>query len=285
MKKLVFILCALLLNCSSDNDADWSGLFSAGPTFPNGIDLPYVSISDQNFEMYLETHDSNGNVVDIGDANSMGDGSINGQVPDDKVENVTQLNISNLEIDTLFGISGFESLQHLDCSNNRLVNIDVSYNPDLTVLNFDNNNLVSFDASGIENLISVSCVNNLLTSINLSRHNELEVFDVSNNFLTSLSLSLNGRLKNVNCSNNLIEVLTIINNPDLEILNCKGNNLETLNLSNNHNSDLVFMNTVNNPNLQCIKVDDNFSPTDCGLPQEEIGWCKDDTAFYSVDCN
>ena len=51
-------------------------------------------VPDNNFEAYLETHDATGNVVNVGDANSMGDGIANNDyVYTDKISLVTNLDL------------------------------------------------------------------------------------------------------------------------------------------------------------------------------------------------
>ena len=70
-----------------------------------GIDLVKVQscgilntyVPDNNFEAYLETHDASGNVVSVGDANSMGDGIANNDyVTTANISGVTNLDINSL---------------------------------------------------------------------------------------------------------------------------------------------------------------------------------------------
>ena len=56
-----------------------------------------TTVTDAAFETYLETHDANGAVVAIGDANSLGDGTDgNMNVPTTKINVVTKLYLSFL---------------------------------------------------------------------------------------------------------------------------------------------------------------------------------------------
>ena len=69
-----------------------------------GIDLvqvqscvvPKTYVPDDNFEAYLETHDASGNVVSVGDANSMGDGIANNDyVTTANISGVTNLDVKS----------------------------------------------------------------------------------------------------------------------------------------------------------------------------------------------
>ena len=72
-------------------------------------------VPDDNFEAYLETHDASGNVVSVGDANSMGDGIANNDyVTTANISGITNLNVSYQNISDLTGIEDFTQLTDLD---------------------------------------------------------------------------------------------------------------------------------------------------------------------------
>lgn len=286
MKKLViFLVFISLTNCSTDDNATIDIFDFSGTTYPP-VDLPFIFVYDENFELYLETHNADGIEVTLGDNTSLGDGVINNQVPTNKIETVTDLNISGLQISNLSAIRGFLALETLNCSDNNLVSLDISSNEELRELNFDNNNVSNFVSEGADLLVNLSGRNNSLSTIYLTIHSNLEIIDVSHNMLTNLSLSFINQLRNVNCSNNQIQVMTFGNVPSIEFINCSNNNLEILNLSNNNNSQLLFMNAMDNPNLNCIEIDSDFTPPDCQIQQNnESGWCIDNTTMYSIDCS
>jgi len=52
--------------------------------------------------------------------------------------------------------------------------------------------------------------------------------------------------------------------------------LSTLNVSNGHNENFTSVSSVNNPDLSCIQIDENFVP--------DLNWIKDDHSQYSFDC-
>ena len=97
MKKIIVLLFILFLDCSNDDSATLDlNDFSINLS---GIEFTWITVNDETFEMYLETHDANGNEVLLGSNSSMGDGTINNIIPKVKIESVTSLNISgNIEL-------------------------------------------------------------------------------------------------------------------------------------------------------------------------------------------
>lgn len=260
-----------------------------------------TTITDSNFEQYLETHDKDGAVVAIGSTMSMGDGIINNNlVFKDKIAFVVSLNISGLNITELTGLKDFSILETLICSDNQLTAIDISSNLELVSLSVSNNQLQGLNVATNTKLKFVSCASNRLNSLNVSTNVLLESLDISRNLIpndgllglnscieiSSLNISSNNfdalnfsnltKLISFNCSSNQFTQLDLSSYPDLQILNCTANKLRTLNIKNGFNSDLILMNALYNPNLYCIQADDTFMPNGAA-----VGWQKDDLTFYS----
>ncbi|WP_369618189.1 T9SS type A sorting domain-containing protein [Flavobacterium sp. CFS9] len=87
------------------------------------------------------------------------------------------------------------------------------------------------------------------------------------------------KLNSLNCSGNLLSLLDVSQNKALTLLNCTNNSLESLNLKNGNNINFdVNSNFKNNPNLNCIQVDDDV--------YANTNWAalKDSTANYNLDC-
>ncbi|WP_264525945.1 T9SS type A sorting domain-containing protein [Flavobacterium sp. N502536] len=86
-------------------------------------------------------------------------------------------------------------------------------------------------------------------------------------------------LNSLNCSGNLLSLLDLSQNKALILLNCTNNSLESLDLKNGNNINFdVNSNFKNNPNLNCIQVDDDV--------YANTNWTafKDAIANYNVDC-
>ena len=97
----------------------------------NSIQAQKTYIPDDNFEQVL----INLNLDDIFDDS----------VETSAIDTVTVLYMANYNISSLKGIENFLALRELICSDNQLVNIDLSYNSNLETLNCRNNLLTSLD--------------------------------------------------------------------------------------------------------------------------------------------
>ncbi|WP_203257892.1 T9SS type A sorting domain-containing protein [Hyunsoonleella ulvae] len=169
---------------------------------------------------------------------------------------VNNLDVSNLNIDTLLGIEDFTGLTTLNCGGNNILELDISNNILLTNL----------DASG-----------NNLEHLDLSANTAITVLNISNNNLSSIDITTNVSLENLNCSNNAIQLLDLNNHPSITDFNCESNALEVLNIQNGQNGNLTNFTAVNNPNLTCIE-------TDTGGVPGGVNWVIDATANYATNC-
>ncbi|MEM6720869.1 MAG: hypothetical protein AAF611_16175 [Bacteroidota bacterium] len=86
-------------------------------------------------------------------------------------------------------------------------------------------------------------------------------------------------LISLNCSNNNITNADFSSNSVLRVLDISDNNLNTLNFNNTNNNLVITFDARNNPNLQCIRVDDEIYSTN--------NWSNIDaqTGFSSIDCS
>ena len=113
------------------------------------------------------------------------DGRIDGRrdgALDKKESALTEVNISNLTIKDLEGIKYFTELEKLDCTQNRLWDLNLSRNTKLKQLH---------------------CENNILTQLNLENQVDLEFLDCSNNRLTCLNLPSMPNLKEFKADGNI----------------------------------------------------------------------------------
>ncbi|PHR13749.1 MAG: hypothetical protein COA40_04195 [Aequorivita sp.] len=178
------------------------------------------------------------------------------------------------------------NLESLVCYANQFTNIDISQNANLIELNCAINQLANLDISQNLNLESLDFSNNSINSFNPSQNINLEGLKCSNNGLTSLDFSENYNLKSLNCNFNQLTSLDISDNPNIYNLTCENNQLVSLNLKNGNNTILVNMKARENPNLECIQVDDEVMANSkvCITSDPLPSWCKDATASYSEEC-
>jgi hypothetical protein len=182
-------------------------------------------VPSYNFENYLETHDSDGNTVSMGSALSMGNGVIDDYVPTNRIDTVTNLDISDLGITTLTGIQDFAALTYLNCGSNSLTHLNVSDLSNLVTLYCRNNSLTSLILPSEVNVLErLSCRQNQLTSVNVSMYSNLTLLRFDDNDLYFLDVK-NGNNTNVTTFNAL-------GNPNLVCINVDDATWATANWSN-----------------------------------------------------
>lgn len=181
--------------------------------------------------------------------------------------NISSLNVTqNTELEILY------------CYTNNLSALDVSQNTSLRFLFAPFNQISNIDLSNNINLTHLDLTENNLNSIDITNNLSIEYLHLSSNNLSELDVTLNSQLKEVVVYNNQIDSLDFSNASQLIYLMCDINHLESLNVRNGNNTNISGFFAQNNPNLECIEVDD---------PQySEANWPDvDPQVVFSEDCN
>ncbi|MBO4580201.1 MAG: S-layer homology domain-containing protein [Clostridiales bacterium] len=97
---------------------------------------------------------------------------------------LTSLNVSGLKLLRYLSISNY-----LNTSNNKIKDLDVSFNPCLESLYCERNGMEKLKVSGCSALESLDCSDNLLKSLDLSGDVNLDCLYTNNNQLTMLDVS------------------------------------------------------------------------------------------------
>ncbi len=262
-------------------------------TYSERCDIPRMTyIPDSHFEQALITLG-----IDK-------DGLENHYVATADIEDITTLTVSNKNIADLTGIEDFSSLLLLDCSYNQITSLNISQNKFLKTLRCSANKLTALDVSQNNSLENLSCWHNSLTTLNISNNLKLTELDCNSNDLTSLDVSKNTllitlyitdnqiseidvsnniALENLKCNINQISKLDVSQNRELITLYCSDNQLTRLNVGNGNNEILILFDASNNPDLTCIRVD-NEAAANAGVDSYKL-WKKDEMASYSNDCS
>ncbi len=257
-------------------------------------------VPDDNFEAYLETHNSIGGVVPVGDPTSLGNGIANDDyVGTEQIQNITYLNISDQGITDFTGLEGFASLETLFVYRNTASSLDLTANSNLIEVNCATMGLTSINISGLtsleivrareNNLMVIDLSSNLalktlnldknnFNSIDISTNTALVDLRVRENSLTTLDITTNTSLTRLFCKDNSLSSIDVTNNTLLENLNCGKNQFTTIDVSTLTNlTDLFIEDTPtltsldvsSNTNLQDIGVDNNTSLTSLDLTNNE----------------
>ncbi|PJA07607.1 MAG: hypothetical protein COX70_06105 [Flavobacteriales bacterium CG_4_10_14_0_2_um_filter_32_8] len=153
-------------------------------------------------------------------------------------------------------LSGATALTYLNCSFNSLSNLDVSANTALTTLHCDYNQLTNLDVSANTSLTDLVCYYNQLTNLDVSANTALTTLDCDYNQITNLDVSANMALTTLRCFNN---------------------QLTSLNVKNGNNTNFIYFNATNNPNLTCIQVDNAI--------WSSVNWIHIDIgAYFNENC-
>ncbi|MEM6686549.1 MAG: hypothetical protein AAF617_12270 [Bacteroidota bacterium] len=261
------------LTCINVDDAAYAtaNWTTIAPTNTFGELCNDTFVPDANFEAFLE-------------ANNLGNNRPNDQyVSTLKIKYVQNLDISNQSILDITGIEAFDALENLDCFSNNLTSINVSnniklvhltcyFNHNLTTLTLGNlpnfevlscgfGEITSLNLSQLPALKEVSCISNELTALDVSNNTQLRKLNCSLNNLTELSIGANVSLEEVNASFNALITVDLSTNTALQIVDVAHNNLVSCSIDNGFNTAITAFNATNNPDLTCIKVDDETYAT------------------------
>lgn len=143
----------------------------------------------------------------------------------------TTLTINSAGMTTLAGIGHFTQLKTLECTNNKLISLNLSGLSNLVRLSCGSNPLTSLNLSGLTSLTKLVCYNNKLTSLNFDGLTGLENLDCGANQLTSLDVSQLTSLKTLYCYSNQLASLDVSKLTQLTDLDCRGNLMTALDIT------------------------------------------------------
>lgn len=233
----------------------------AGVVF-NTVNCDYTEIPDSNFEAALQA---------LGYDDVSGDG----QVPTHLITSITSLNLVNKNISDATGIQSFIALEELNIYSNNLTSLDVNTNTQLQHLRCQNNEIDNLDITNNALLETLICDNNQLSSLDLSQNISLNDINISNNPIGRIDLSNNTRLTVLTAENTNLISLDLSNNTFLEEVSLLNGKLISVNLKSGGNTNISEIYFDNNPNLNCISVDDADNAT--------TNWTDiDDSSVYTV---
>ncbi|MBJ2176562.1 chromosome condensation regulator RCC1, partial [Aureibaculum sp. A20] len=207
--------------------------------------LTYVP--DDNFEQAL---------VDLG----YDSGALDDYVPTANINTVTSLFVFSKNISDMTGIEDFVALSILHCFDNIFTTINLSQNLSITNLYLPKT-LINLDVSSNTELAILNISNNKVTSLDLSNNLKLtHLYAVSSKF-TNLDLSSNTSLEFLNLSGS--ESLS-----ELNVKNGNNTNVITFNLTNTLNLTCIEVDdaTYSTTNWTNIDAQNSFSEDCSAIP-------------------
>ncbi|MDZ7648431.1 MAG: hypothetical protein U5K54_15285 [Cytophagales bacterium] len=171
-------------------------LFSLLLLLPSLSYAQVVRIPDQNFKQRVIAlgFDTNGdNEIQITEA-----------------QQVTILNVDNLGIVNMEGISSFINLEELNCYNNKLSSLDVSKLKKLKSLYAFNNRIENLNINGLTELGYLYIQDNFfIHSLDVSKCSKLEELIFSNNKVRKLDVNGLSKLEKIEGDNNQLDDLSL----------------------------------------------------------------------------
>ncbi|MCL2312456.1 MAG: T9SS type A sorting domain-containing protein, partial [Firmicutes bacterium] len=156
---------------------------------------------------------------------------------------------------------GSPVLVFFNCFRNRIDEIDVSKNINLTYLHCGSNNLTELNLSQNIALTFLNCYMNKLTNLDVRKNTMLGYLDCQGNKFTELDFSNNTDLYHLSCRWNNLTELDVRNNLKLDTLDCELNNLIKLDLNDNIRALYCQRNNFKFSTLPIIVLDTfNYSP-------------------------
>ncbi|WP_188438665.1 T9SS type A sorting domain-containing protein [Planktosalinus lacus] len=215
---------------------------------------------------------------------------INGELPAMDVSMLPNLEVLLIGGNNLSELDLTQNTQLLRIwgDNNNLSEIDLSQNVNLTHLSLDQNNLSTIDVSQNSSLISILVTDNPLTEIDVAQNQNLKGLTISGTEITNVELSQNPELMQFVSENTPLEgTLDLSNNPEFLSMRVNNTNLTTIDIQNGNNHNINTLNiyeitVLNNPNLQCLQVDDEAYATQ--MINEGL-WEVDPEVIISENCN
>ncbi len=201
-----------------------AGLLSSAKTVQaasskaTGVAINATNFPDAKFREYVSIYDANGDKI----------------FSSEEINYVTNIYLYDMGITSLKGIEVFTSLEHLNCTGNKITTLNISKNTKLKELFCDNCGLTSLNLNANTLLEVLSCNNNLFTTLDLSKNTKLTYLECGNLPLTALDVSKNTALENLMIYNTPeITSLNVTNCPNLKYLYCDDVALTSLNVTKN----------------------------------------------------
>ncbi len=169
------------------------------------------------------------------------------------VGNITAINIEYLDLTGALDLSGFSSLQELNCDGNHIDSVDLSGCPSLKTVNYRFGGLAEINLSDSTALEALNVPYNELAELDVSDCTQLIELNCSNNKLNSLDLSLNSTLTDIDCEFSELYTLTLpINSTNsIDRLYCEYNYLINLtafeNLDSGNDKLIYYANQLPRP--------------------------------------
>ena len=164
-------------------------------------------------------------------------------------------------------------MKWLNVSDNELSELNITLQPQLSLLNANNNHIQTIDLSRNTLLQQIHLSGNRLSSLDVSKLSRLSWLKIDNNDISSLDLTNNSYLYWLECGRNHLAQLDLTHNTYLQRLEANDNSLSTLDLTHNVNlvGILIQRNSLTKDNLNAI-IDGLKDVSDVEINENNKTW-------------
>jgi Leucine-rich repeat (LRR) protein len=266
MKKKILLISILLLNIATCFTGNAAGVILNSTNFPDSIFRAFISKK-----------------VKVAEGNT---------ITTRKLDYVTDIECSSMNIASLTGIEYFTKLTSLVCTDNNLTSLDLSHNTALKILRCEQNQIDTLDLSHNKVLTDVYCSENQLATLIVPDSTKLKWLDCHTNNLTAIDASPSTGLITLYCNDNQLTTLNVAQNTLLQNLDCKNNQLTSIDVTNNvaltvlycsHNP-FTTLNVAQNTSLQNLDCSaDNLTTLDVSQNSNLIYLDCDSNNIATID--
>jgi len=159
------------------------------------------------------------------------DANNDGNIEQNEVNLVAELNVSGSNIFAMDGIAYFNNLEILNCEGNYISALNVSSLSNLETLYCGSNGLTTLNVTGLDNLRGLYFSNNAVASMSFSGLTGVRWLECNDNQFTTLNLTALTDLRELKCNDNYLTTFNIANLADLRLVECAANQLSALDLT------------------------------------------------------
>ena len=219
--------------------------------FNHDVDYRYVDNTNGNV-LYSGTAADLGFEVDL----SIGNGDTSLFILDRELGyDIDELDLRVLLLNAI-NVNFLPSLLSLNIDTNNVTVLDITKNTNLTGLRFESNDISILDVTQHINLTDLLIARNNISVLDVTQNINLTGLSCFSNNISVLDVTQNTNLTALDCGDNPFSVLDLSQNTALSFFKCIGNTLTSLNFKNGNNTNILTFNITNNPDLECVLVDD-----------------------------
>ena len=219
--------------------------------FNHNVDYQYVDNTNGNV-LYSGSAADLGFEVDL----SIGNGDTSLFILDRELGyDIDELDLRVLLLNAI-NVNFLPSLLSLNIDTNNVTVLDITKNTNLTGLRFESNDISILDVTQHINLTDLLIARNNISVLDVTQNINLTGLSCFSNNISVLDVTQNTNLTALDCGDNPFSVLDLSQNTALSFFKCIGNTLTSLNFKNGNNTNILTFNITNNPDLECVLVDD-----------------------------